>query len=372
MMMTYLYDYNQILNALAAEAYYVKWRRDNLGEAARFDAHRQAILAGDTPVAPTMTTSYGKRLILTGVMALRLRDAETPPPPVSSVEIGVCASNTICWWSTLNRAAWLDHAKTLGATWVRFDVRDTNPAFKVFADEIRSRGMKTLCTVTPGAGAPNWSNTSFAGTIAAWGIADAIEWGNELNLPNFWGGAPNPSAWRVSNNGAYQAVAGRVPFITAGLSPAGAYNQVGFTADGGNHSINGLNFLEAALKGGPILGDFIGWHPYTQPVRVTGTNPANAWYQMEASTPSVSSLTGKKIWATEFGYQSVVVGDPQQASMLVEGIAAWESLACAGGPIFLYHLIDGQDGAAAALAGYGLYRNGWVEKPAVQAVQAAL
>lgn len=54
---------------IEATTFYQKWAAQNPGEVARWQAYRDSILAGQPTAAPTMTTHFGRALVLAGTMA---------------------------------------------------------------------------------------------------------------------------------------------------------------------------------------------------------------------------------------------------------------------------------------------------------------
>ena len=65
-----------------AKLSFASWQKTAPIDYARWVAFRDAILRGETPVAPLMTTKYGKALVATGKMAY---DVVVPPPPPPTI-----------------------------------------------------------------------------------------------------------------------------------------------------------------------------------------------------------------------------------------------------------------------------------------------
>lgn len=79
--MTLLDDFKKFISDAEAGAQYSKWAHDNPGELSRWQSFRDAILAGQRPSAPTMSTPHGNELIDAGVIYLDAT-AVAPPPPL--------------------------------------------------------------------------------------------------------------------------------------------------------------------------------------------------------------------------------------------------------------------------------------------------
>jgi len=80
--------FRQFVAAIESVPYHSKWTRANPNDALRWAGFRDAVLAGQTPTPPTMTTKYGAALADAGEMVLNA-DVTTPPvepiPPAPEI-----------------------------------------------------------------------------------------------------------------------------------------------------------------------------------------------------------------------------------------------------------------------------------------------
>ena len=135
--------------------------------------------------------------------------------------------------------------------------------------------------------------------------------------------------------------------ISGGTSPA---------ADNGT-DMSARTFLTTTYQNG-AKGSFdaVGHHPYTFPnppeyyPTIDGGDPNwSAWYIMDESTPSLRSVivgkgdSGKKIWATEWGYPTgggaSSVTEAQQGDFMKRGFSLFASYPWAG-PLIYYKYHD--------------------------------
>lgn len=83
--MTALDDFKQFVADAESGSQYAKWAQQNQGELGRWQAFRDAVLAGQSPLPPTMTTPHGRELVDAAVETEHYRALEqpapTPPPP---------------------------------------------------------------------------------------------------------------------------------------------------------------------------------------------------------------------------------------------------------------------------------------------------
>ena len=70
-------DFAAFIADAEAGQQYAKWARDNPGELARWQAFRDAVLAGGSPPAPSMTTPHGRELIDAAVRCRHRRCGRT-------------------------------------------------------------------------------------------------------------------------------------------------------------------------------------------------------------------------------------------------------------------------------------------------------
>ena len=76
--------FRSFVTAIEGVPYHAKWLNANKnGDAPKWVAFRDALLAGQTPAAPAMATKYGSALVDAGEMVLN-QDVSTPPasPPL--------------------------------------------------------------------------------------------------------------------------------------------------------------------------------------------------------------------------------------------------------------------------------------------------
>jgi hypothetical protein len=144
--------------------------------------------------------------------------------------------------------------------------------------------------------------------------------------------------------------------------------------------MNPLNFLEAMYANGAADSfDAVGWHPSNYPygLRFAGWS---AWSQMAQTTRSARRIMrargdgAKKIWATEFGYQtgntSRDVSEAKQARLVMASYAALKRRSWAG-PAFLYSYHDNGTNKLDPELNFGVVRYDYSPKPSYRAYQKA-
>ncbi|OBJ43668.1 hypothetical protein A5630_18655 [Mycolicibacterium mucogenicum] len=128
--------------------------------------------------------------------------------------------------------------------------------------------------------------------------------------------------------------------------------------------------------------DAISFHPYefNQVLKFSqgALNPLAPLYQLQQMRAiMVQNGDGDKlIWATEYGFQTVLdqlgVVDPtsnqKQADFISDFITAWRALTYTG-PIFIYTTRDGTPGTD---TGYGIFQADWTAKLAVKVISDAI
>lgn len=73
--------FRSFVAAIEGVPYHAKWLNANKnGDAPKWVAFRDAVLAGQTPTVPAMATKYGSALVDAGEMVLN-QDVSAPPPP---------------------------------------------------------------------------------------------------------------------------------------------------------------------------------------------------------------------------------------------------------------------------------------------------
>jgi len=211
----------------------------------------------------------------------------------------------------------------------------------------------------------------YAGRVAAWEI-----W-NEQNTDSFFRPGPDVAGYTALLRAAYPAIKAADPnatVLTGGVAPAAT------RVDGA--TISPTDFLQGIYDhGGAGFFDAVGWHPYCYPA-APGTDPGTAWNQMSTSAVNARAIMAahgdgaKQIWATEFGAHTDPAGagyltEAQQSDHLVRGINLWRSYSWAG-PMVLYQLRDRGTDTSDRENFFGLQRADGTEKPAYQAVAAAI
>jgi hypothetical protein len=74
-------DFKQFVADAQSGSQYAKWAHDNPSDLGRWQTFRDAILAGQSPAAPTMTTDHGRELVDAAVETEHYRALEAPPLP---------------------------------------------------------------------------------------------------------------------------------------------------------------------------------------------------------------------------------------------------------------------------------------------------
>ena len=93
----FLADAQALKSPSGKRTYYATWLAHNPGEAAMWAAFRDAVLAGDKPVAPVLESRFGQSLVHAGEMGMSIshlvgalvdpnRPPPPPPPPAPGVE----------------------------------------------------------------------------------------------------------------------------------------------------------------------------------------------------------------------------------------------------------------------------------------------
>lgn len=207
----------------------------------------------------------------------------------------------------------------------------------------------------------------------------AIEIWNEPNI-SFWAN-PNPANYTALLKAGYTAIKSVDPQMTvvsAGLAPYGSYGSV--ASDGSR--INPVTFLEGMYKAG-VAGymDAVGWHPYNYQSGWTATYMLSnqvwsAWSQMSQTSPSARSLMtqygdgNKKIWATELGAPTNLVGETEQGNLATQEVSSWKSYSWAGN-YYWYDLRDDCTTSTDNECHFGAVRTDNSLKPAYTALKNA-
>jgi len=280
--------------------------------------------------------------------------------------------------------AWASRVSTSGSDW--FWSPPINPRFYgFFVGQLAARY---------GSNGTFWAQNPNVPKV----LPAGIEVWNEPNISRFWGDTtPNPGQYAAMVEAAYPAIKAHDPSMTvisAGLSPAGAYNDVDCTGSSGGSSatsVNPLNFLQAMYADGAGGSfDALGWHPYNYYGGATAANmlaynPCSAWSQLASTPVSARSLMvangdgGKKIWLTELGAPTCIAGasypcvsEAEQANLATDEMALWKSYSWAGG-FYWYDARDDYGGTSTtdAESHFGAVRGDNSLKPVYNALQLA-
>jgi hypothetical protein len=76
----------------------------------------------------------------------------------------------------------------------------------------------------------------------------------------------------------------------------------------------------------------------------------------------VNGDAAKRIWATEYGEPSSVVGEPAQAAYLEDMLSKWRTIPYAG-PVYVYTMRDRNSMSTAVEDTLGIYRSDGTAKP---------
>lgn len=240
--------------------------------------------------------------------------------------LGIAAGSSLPSLSNAELGAELDQMRSIGITWLRYDIEWANiehagPGQYDWSNYDRittaavSRGFKVIGILdyTPAwARLPECATTavcapnnpadygSFAGAAtrhyAGLGIHTWEIW-NEPNSHNFFQPGADPARYTAMLASAYAQIKGANPsatVITGGLAPAD-------TGGGSYAPIDFLNSIYAQGAHGSF--DIVGDHPYSYPFLPSRTNPDSAWGQMKSMRTAMVAHgdAAKQIWITEFG-----------------------------------------------------------------------
>ncbi len=317
-------------------------------------------------------------------------------------KFGVAAGGAIEWASDASLAAELDGYRTIGASWLRSDlkwsvVEATRGTFNWsvydrLVTAAQARGINIVFTLayTPvwarAAGTPDDkyapTNPNDFGPFARAAVAryaprgvKVFEIWNEPNLPGFWKPAPDAAQYTALLKVAYANAKAADPSVTVlagAFSPAGGHNDPLCGGSGTTTKINPINFLEQIYaNGGGNSFDALSHHPYAGSAGVKGTHRCNAWYEMFGTSPSLLSTLqsrgdgAKKIWGTEFGTDLDWVGGSQtaQAQQMTDAMNLWRTYSWAG-PLMAFAYRQSIDG-------FNLVNPDWTPRSVWHAYKAA-
>jgi beta-xylosidase len=337
--------------------------------------------------------------------------AATPPPtpnPAVTQPAGrasapgprrtVGIADNFAAYNNAHLAAKLDDIKSLGATWVRYDIEWSNiqyegPGKYNWTDYDRAvkavsgRGLNSLLIIDY---SPPWARQAgckdtamcapadpqaygaFAGEVAKrysrYGIHHYEIW-NEPNNANFFRPSANVAHYTAMLKAAHAAIKAADPkavVITAGLSPAATWGD----------DISPPDFVRGMYANG-AKGHFdaLAHHPYTWPTWPGNSDPNNAWGQL-AVIHTVMAVHGdgaKKIWLTEYGAPTGGgghVSETVSAQMLSKAVATAGNIPWLG-PLFWYTYQDPGVNQSNDEDWFGLIRANGTRKPAYDAFRSA-
>jgi hypothetical protein len=121
--------------------------------------------------------------------------------------------------------------------------------------------------------------------------------------------------------------------------------------------------------------DALAYHPYQYTLKFSeaGWHPDAPINQMAGirQLMMVNGDADKRIWATEYGEPSSVVGEPAQAAYLDDMLSKWRTIPYAG-PVYVYTMRDRNSGSTAVEDTLGIYRSDGTAKPSARVVTAHL
>jgi hypothetical protein len=333
------------------------------------------------------------------------------PAVVGAGSVGIAAGGGLPWKSPADLQKYMECVRSLGATWVRFDIdwsqiQPPGPhtyhwqRFDQVVRAARAANLQVLgiITYTPAwarAGgyatnkcAPNATEFGlFAGDVArhyrSMGVRYWEIW-NEPNFQYFWESVPSPREYTQVLRAAYKAIKhaeGDSVVIAGALA----------NCPSGGSSICPAEFLrDMYADGARGYFDAISVHPYTYPLLPTDSSSENPWKRLLSLRRLMVEKgdAGKRIWITEYGTPTDGPGTARvansppaatddhvsesvQAQMVVGAIVTWRSYRWAG-PFFWYSLIDSAPYGALPLDAqnyFGLLRSDGAKKSAFFALK---
>jgi polysaccharide biosynthesis protein PslG len=212
----------------------------------------------------------------------------------------------------------------------------------------------------------------FAGKVAEHfrGKISAYEIWNEPNAAAFFAPAPDPAGYVDLLKASYPAIKAADPsavVVTGGL---------GALIDYSTAAIDPVKFVRGMYAAGAKnYFDALAYHPYQYTLKFSeaGWHPDAPINQMAGIRQSmlVNGDADKRIWATEYGEPSSVVGEPAQAAYLDDMLSKWRAIPYAG-PVYLYTMRDRNSGSTAVEDTLGIYRSDGTAKPSARVVTAHL
>jgi hypothetical protein len=207
---------------------------------------------------------------------------------------------------------------------------------------------------------------TFAAAVAQHfrGKVSAYEIWNEPNAAAFFAPTPNPAQFVDLLKAAYPAIKRSDPaalVVTGGLGPIVDFAPI---------TMDAVKFVKAMYAAGAKdYFDAIGYHPYQYTMKFSegGYHPDSPINQL-AGIRALMLANGdgdKKIWATEYGEPSSVVGEASQAEYLDDMLGKWRLLPYAG-PVYVYTMRDRDSASSHGDDTLGLYRSDGTAKPGLQ------
>ncbi|WP_284235243.1 cellulase family glycosylhydrolase [Mycobacterium antarcticum] len=203
----------------------------------------------------------------------------------------------------------------------------------------------------------------FAGRVAEHfrGKVSAYEIWNEPNGVAFYAPAPDPAGYTALLKAAYpeiKAVDPTAVVVTGGL---------GAVVDYGGVAMDPVKFVTGMYAAGAKeFFDALAYHPYQYTMKFSESWHPDAPLNQLAGIRQVMLLNGdvdKRVWATEYGEPSSVVGEAGQAGFLDDMLNKWRNLPYAG-PVYVYTARDRNSRSTAAEDTLGIYRSDGTAKPA--------
>lgn len=212
----------------------------------------------------------------------------------------------------------------------------------------------------------------FAGKVAEHfrGKISAYEIWNEPNAAAFFAPAPDPAGYVELLKATYPAIKAADPsavVVTGGL---------GALIDYSTAAIDPVKFVRGMYAAGAKnYFDALAYHPYQYTLKFSeaGWHPDSPINQMAGirQLMLVNGDADKRIWATEYGEPSSVVGEPAQAAYLDDMLSKWRAIPYAG-PVYVYTMRDRNSGSTAVEDTLGIYRSDGTAKPSARVVTAHL
>lgn len=272
---------------------------------------------------------------------------------------------------------WIAIQRTPGSyDWSMVD-KTVNAAFAQRISVLATLNSPPAWAVAPGqppvAGRPASAAAfgQFAGAVAAHfkGKVAAYEIWNEPNAAAFFAPAPDPAGYADLLKAAYPAIKAADPdasVVTGGL---------GAIVDFAAIAMDPVKFVTAMYAAGAKdYFDALSFHPYQYTMKFTEMWHPDAPLNQLAGIRQAMIANGdarKRVWATEYGEPSSVVGEAAQAEYLEDMLSKWSKLPYAG-PVYVYTVRDRNSLSTQPEDTLGIYRSDGTPKPAERVVAARL